>query len=252
MSLLIDYREGSEALVAPLLEAKLPAIESDLNSGDLAFVGRGVGGEGVMIGIEHKTIADALSSLRSNRLNEQAEKMEKDFAVRYIIVEGEIIINERGQLMRRAGWKTQKPYPGIRATEFFKRLFVLHLQRGLTPIFSPNRRTTIKIIEYLYRIWTDQDFDEHKSHLGLYQPPTHALASEFVDVISRLPGCGMKVASAAEKKFGTIRAAVNATEGDWAELTTKDKSGHARRFGGSNAQKVVTAVTNRRGKHARR
>lgn len=249
-TLLVDYREGSKDLLAPLLAMGLPCEESDLatggdsqNAADLAFVGRGEKGVGVMVGIEHKKLADLSSSLRTKRINEQARKMQTDYQFRYLIVEGDLMIDDRGHLLKRAGWRSMKAIEGVSAPELFKRVFVLQLTMGLTPLFVPTRRVALKAIEYLYRVWTDQDLDQHKSHLDVYEPPTIVPPTDFVRTVRTFPECGLKVAGAAEGEFGSIRAAVNAGARAWANVTTRDRHGNTRRFGESNAQKVVTYVT---------
>lgn len=240
--LLVDYREGSKELIAPLKRAGLPASEDDLASGDLAWIGRGVGGEPVWIGIEFKKINDLMQSLRSNRMNEQALKMQDDYRYRYLLIEGELSIDTQGRMLRRSRWGGTTPIPGLGAAELFKRVYVLHLMFGLTPIWMPTRTLVLKQIEFLYRIWTDQDMDKHKSHLGVYEggivPPTG-----FVRTVKTYPGCGLKVAKAAEAKFRTIRRATNANAEEWAALETTDEQGRARRLGTANAEKIITHLT---------
>lgn len=241
--LLVDYRSGSEELIAPLQKAGLPATKDDLPEGDLAWIGRGEKGEPVWIGIEFKKVAELMQALRTNRVNEQARRMAKSFRYRYLLIEGDMHMDEQGRMLRRAKWGDWKPLPGLSAAELFKRVYVLHLTYGLTPIFVPSRYMTIKQIGFLYRVWTDQDLDKHKSHLGIYEPPTLVEPSAFVRTVRSYPGCGIKLALAAEDQFGTIRRATNATAAEWAALETTDDHGKTRRFGAANAAKILTHLT---------
>lgn len=242
--LLVDYRDGSKELLKPLMQVKLPAEIADLNSGDLAFSGRGEKGEDVLVGIEHKKWPDLLDSLRSNRINEQARKMQADYKYRYLMVQGEIRIGEDGRFQRRCGRRSFRSVPGPTASEAFKRVFVLHLAYGLTPIFVPDGRTATKVIEFLYRVWTDEDMDAHKSHLGLYMPSTQiGNPDDFDIVVGGLPEVGRAYRQAAKKQFRSIRRAINAGPAAWAELEAYDKRGNKRKFGLSRATKLEHAIT---------
>lgn len=245
--LLVDYREGSKDLKEPLramgLPVTAPEIKDDLDSGDLAWIGRGEKGEKIWIGIEFKKLGELMQSLRSNRVNEQALRMQHEFRFRYLMIEGELIMDKKGHMMRRSAWNSVQEMPGLSAGELFKRIYVLHIKFGLVPIFVPDRRMALKQIEFLYRVWTDQDQDQHKSHLGIYEPPLIVEPSGFVRTVKTFPECGLKIAAAAEKVFRTIRRAVNANADEWAAIETVDERGRARRLGSSNAAKIIDHLT---------
>lgn len=248
----VDPRDGSKELVIPLRAIGIEVVDDEwLPGGDLKFIGRGEGGSPVTIGIEHKQIADLVSSIRSERLQgHQLLEMRGakegalplyDFA--YLLIEGEVLYDARGTLMRRTGRGTYKPMNGkMTINELYKRLNVLHLCGGLNYIFMKTQRESIKWIEALYQTWTYQDFDEHKSHLAIYNPPTLIPPSEFERVVSGLPGVGRKIAKAAEVRFSTIRRALNARTEEWAELVTVDKYGKTRKFGRKAAEKLMEVV----------
>src|SRR5579863_3250555 len=85
-------------LLEPLQQAGLPAVlaEPQLDAGDLAFCGRGVGGTSVNIGIEFKRLdsssTDLAQSLRSGRLSgEQLPKLLGErgaYDMAWLLVEG--------------------------------------------------------------------------------------------------------------------------------------------------------------------
>lgn len=245
----VDYRGGSKDLIEPLLEMGLPVVEDDMPSGDIVFTGRGEKGVPVEIGIEFKKLGELIGSLQTQRLQgHQLLKMRKAFAFSYLLTEGELMWNSQGVLTKWArvrGVRTLVPIPGnMRVNEFLKRIHVLHLRGGLNPLWSPNRQDTLKQIEVLYRVWTDQDLDEHKSHLAIYQAPMLLEATQFRKTVHTLPEVGLRVSGAAEKKFdSSLRKAIClSTIDDWANIETTDKHGNTKRLGEKTARKIMEAI----------
>lgn len=246
--ILVDYRDGSKELIAPLKKAGLPVRESDLPAGDVAFAGRGVKGAPLMIGIEYKKLPDLAQSLRTNRINEQLKKMrdiEQDgFDHCWLFIEGELSYDGMGRLTRRVGKKLWKPIPGsVNHAELIKRVYVLALCGGLHPWWTKHQRDTVKHIEFLYRVYTDKDLDKHKSHLGMFEPASLEPVSQFERTIRSLPGCGPQVAKAAEYEFVNLKRAFNASLNQWAKLETKDDQGKTRKVGSATAAKIIKAIT---------
>ena len=56
--MLVDRRAGSKELVKPLRKKGLEVVETELEFGDVSFVGKGNGGADVHIGIEYKRLSD--------------------------------------------------------------------------------------------------------------------------------------------------------------------------------------------------
>lgn len=228
----------------------LPAEEADLSVGapgpvaDLAFTGRGEGGKPVEIGVEFKKLSELIGSLRTERLQgEQLPSMRKHYDLCWLIIEGEQIFGPDGRLLRRTGRRLFRPLP-MSVGELRKRILVLHICWGLNPIFTQNRRDTLKWIEALYRTWTDTDQDQHKSHLGIYQPPTPEPVSEFRQiVIKHLPGIGFKASEAVEAKFkGSLKRAWNASAGEWASIEIRDTVGKTRKLGPVKAERIMQVI----------
>lgn len=243
----VDYREGSAALLKPLRAAGLPAEEADLavdggSSADVAWTGRGEGGVSVEVGLEFKQLSECVASIRTERLQGlQLPTMWKAYDFRYLLVEGALLFNQRGVLLRHAGKKGLRPMPGqMTVGEWLKRINVMHLCGGLNFLHTQNRKESVKYIEMLYRTWTDQDLDQHKSHLGVYNPPTPIPVSDFRQAVMRWPGVGFKMSAAVEKQFdGSIKRASLASVDTWAGIASVDKQGHQRRFGDKAAARVV-------------
>ena len=254
--LYVDYRQGSAQLAVSLERAGLPVFRdavgklADLEFGDVTFNGRGLNGVALTIGIEHKTVADLVSSLRTERLQghqlpgmraaNPGEKPRFDFC--WLIVEGKFVYDARGMLQRRSGARAFRPL-GMTVDELMKRVLILHLRGGLNPVFCAERRDTVRWVAACYRALTDKDLDKHLSHLGIYTPPALVKMSPFRETMRTLPGVGAQVSLAAERAFGgSIRRAINASVDTWADLQTMDDEGKQRRFGNAKAAKLCGAI----------
>ena len=246
---IVDPRAGSKELIQPLQDRGLDVVDSHLEYGDVSFEGRGVGDVRVSIGLEYKKVGDLLASMRSGRLEgHQLLGMREspplyDYA--YLLVEGTVHVAD-GVLVER-GWQRGKlvwrPLRGaMSAAEFFKRLHVLQLRGGLTPLWSTDLASSVLQIEMLYRVWTDKPLDEHTSHLAIYNAPPLMPVCQARRTLATLPGLGRQRTAAAHKKFGSIRRAVNATPEEWASLEVADANGKTRKLGNSQAAAIVSAI----------
>lgn len=238
--LLVDTRAGSKELIDPLHRLKLPVQEAFLEFGDLAFVGRGPGGEDKFIGIEYKKLPDLVSSIRSGRLQgHQMPGMRDTFDMSYLLIEGELQYDDQGVLLKRVGRSSWARMPGqMRVGELLKRVNVLHLCGGLIPIWAHNKKLAVTMLEMLYRTWTDCNLDEHSSHLEIYHPPTLVPVSQFRRTVSTLPGVGFEWSRAAEVRFCNLYNATTGCADDWASLNGKD----GKAFGLKRARAVVDAL----------
>jgi ERCC4-type nuclease len=216
-SLYVDYREGSHDLVAPLTALGLMVEEVTLDSGDVSFIGRGEGDAPVHVGVEFKKLAEAVSSMRSGRLQgEQAPAMMRAYDFRYLLIEGHPTWNSRGLLTRRKSAREFAPMHGhMTIAEYQKRLFTMHIMTGLTPLSTGTRHETLRLIESLYRTWTDKSLTEHHSHIAIYRAPSLAPVSDFCRIVTGLPGIGYELARRLEKTFKTPMAFLTATDTDW-------------------------------------
>ena len=240
--LLVDERVGSHDLVTPLQALGLPASLTRLEFGDVAFVGKGVNGVDVLVGVELKKVGDLLDSLRSGRLaGHQLPGLQKMYQHTWLLVEGIWHINRAGRI--GCGTMRGKPYGRITIGELNKRLLTLQLLGGLHLWFTAGRPASLSFILALYRFWTDGNLDSHRSHITMYHPEPLKPVSQFQRTISTLPGLGWSLSLAAQKHFGSLARAATAVAAEWATLTTLDARGHTRRLGMATAAKVVTALT---------
>ena len=241
--ILVDYRQGSQELIAPLKKLGLPVDETTLEFGDVAFQGRGVKGAPVSIGVEVKKLPELVASLRSGRLQgHQLPGMCQTYDYRWLLIEGELQFDQKGALLRRAGRRDWRPMPGqMGVGELLKRLHVMHLCAGLVPLWAADQRATVVHLEMLYRVWTDVDLDEHKSHLGTYRPPSILPLSPMRTTLQTLPQVGPAASLAAQKKFKSVKRAINASTDEWASLLLVSPE-KTRVFGKKHAELVTAAL----------
>ena len=218
--ILVDYHVGSVELLEPLRRMGLPAEKGDIPT-DLFWEGRGEKGVPVTIGVEFKKLGELVQSLRTQRLQgHQLLKMRDNFQFCYLLIEGELLHDRQGRLLRRTGRREFRPLSGSMAVgELRKRLLVLHLRGGLNFIHTTTRKDTLGWIKALYHIWTDCDLDQHQSHIAIYQAPMLVPISEFRGFFSRIAGLGIRKTLPVEKHFGgSIRRAVNAPRSEWLKV----------------------------------
>lgn len=245
--LLVDYRAGSKELVTPLQAKGLEVVETTLDFGDIAFEGRGEGGQPVQVGVEFKKLPELIGAMRDGRLEgHQLLGMRGgptplyDFA--YLFIEGVLLYDTNGVMLEkrfRRGRAVLEPMRGgMPAFEFKKRLQTLHLRGGLNHEWAATREETLDNLEVLYRTWTDKDLDGHTSHLAIYNAPTLVPVSQFRRTINTLPGLALARSSAAQQRFGSLRRAFNAPADEWASVETD-----GRKLGRTTAGHIVTAIT---------
>ena len=247
--LLVDYRDGSKQLAPALERLGLPVFRNDegglptIEFGDLAFIGRGPDDKPLDIGVEFKQVGEMASSFRSDRFaGFQLPGMLHAYDHSWLVIEGEWQADHDGYLVVKGKFgRWVQAHGRITAAEFEKRLLVLGLQHGVYVWPTRARSDTLRFLATLYRAWTDKAVDEHRSTDVVYHKPLVSLrpVTRFCETVTTFPNVGLTVARAAEKVFGTIRAAVNASEAQWAAITTTDRNGKNRRVGTSDARSIV-------------
>ena len=118
---------------------------------------------------------------------------------------------------------------------------------------TTTRRDTLRVIEAIYRYWTDKDLDQHKSHMAIYAPdfdkgllvPT----SNFRKIVAYvLPGCGLQVSKAVEERClvnskPSLKKLLGLDERQWAEIASKSvgKDGvvKLRKLGEARARQIM-------------
>ena len=230
---------GSADLVAPLRKAGLEVDCVRLDWADIEFTGRGDKGEPVQVGIEVKRLGELVSDW-DRFAGEQIPKMVAHYQYRYLMYEGEWKQNNTGRLLRRGAGSVYRPLHGqSNASALRKKLYGLPLRAGVLTVQTRDHADTVRNIIDLYRMWSDDDFDKHTSHLVVYHPHGLLQVSDFVKAVSAWPRIGVQIARAAEKLFkGSVRRAAMAGPQEWAGLETVNSDGGLRKVGLSVATDI--------------
>lgn len=243
----VDTQQGSADLAPLLSSAGLTVQPCRLEWADVEFAGRGVKGESVMIGIEVKRLGELTGDF--DRLaGHQIPKMNAHYAHRYLVFEGDWKQNRRGSLLRRTGRMSFAAYHGQpNASQLRKKLITLEMCGGIhvhhINASSGKGKWSPEMIRYLvdlYRWWTDDDFDQHKSHIVNYQPHGVIPLNKFQQAFAAWPHISTKRAKVIASKFhNAIARACNASVEEWAALEIPDDEGKVRRLGMKTAQSIV-------------
>ncbi len=236
----------------------LPVCVKRLKSGDVMFVGRGEKGAPLVIGIEHKKLSDLIQSLNDGRLvGDQLPAMVREFDRSHLIIEGDWQRDADGSV---STWKSNAKRGRLRgspsAIELRKRILSLEIRTGVRVEWAPTRRWSLDYIYALFRVWTDKDLDEHRSHLAIHAPDADsALRLPMSDFRAAcqvlLPGVGFAASKVVEnlvpcldeegKPSGSMRRLCLLTFKEWSELALPDRHGKVKRLG----EKRATAIMKR-------
>ena len=221
MSILIDSRVGSKDLVKPLGSISKLAV---LEFADAMFVGGGEGNKPVFVGIEIKTVKDALSCVASGRFaGHQLPGLVKEYDIVYLLIEGPWRANREGLLEVPYGkrWRTVN----LGSRFFMWRDFELWLTSmesmgGLRMRFPYSRKETVETIKLLYRWWTHKDWGEHRSHLAANKSSSvlgvkHSLKRR---IAAQLDGVGETRSKAVAEYFPSIFEMITAPVDEWMEI----------------------------------
>lgn len=229
----------------------LPVEEATLAFGDVAFVGRGEGGNPLAVGLEHKKLPDLVQSLGNDRLaGHQLPGMLATYDRCYLVIEGEWDTDPGGRIVVPSKWKrgAGSPLKGAPpAITLMQRVMTLETRGGLRVHWSASQKASVRYICALYRFWTDRALDSHRSHLAIHAPDfDNSLltpVSDFRRVVAQIPNVGFKTSAAVEQVFGgSLRRMMFATEEEWAAITTVDDKGKPRRIGAARAKKILEAL----------
>lgn len=235
--ILIDDRVGSNDLLDPLRREGLSCDLAHLDFGDVSFIGRGLNGADVYIGIELKETRDLVSCVRSSRFSGHQLAGLQQYDRAWLLTEGIWRAGEEGVLEEmRGGWRPTKPR--IMAADLESWLLSQTIRGGISYRHCNTRRDTIRFLSVMYRWWTSKDLDEHRSHQAIYLPPPDRAMlvepSAFLKMASCLPGVGWDKAMKLEEACGgSMRALVSMSASELREIPS---------IGPKIAQRILDAL----------
>jgi len=239
--ILIDDREDLRVLL-PLFPNGTGTEVVRLDSGDFAFSGNGPEGRASrQIGLERKTFQQYVVDAQSGRLGDQIDRMMRAYHHYYLLIEGSWRVLGTGQVAchewHHDGMATP---PGFRTILGQLNTELWHggtrFVRTLDPV------ETVMFVTACHSWWTHEDWDDHRSHLKPYVPPPgfkrpsalRVFIAGLRDANYKKIGIGWTISKAVDDHFkGSIRAAVNANEAEWATIPG---------IGPTIAHRVVTTV----------
>lgn len=232
--ILVDPRAGSGPLLNKLKRrVNCPVVSFTLESGDIAFEGRGPDDSVVMVGIEHKQLGDVLGCLRTDRFaGFQLKGMNRDYNMVYLLVEGlwrpgtdgmletyvrgkgfkPLVLGNREQIRRGKGQT-------FTYAELDKHLASLEIQKNVILIRSGSQIEALSQIVDRYQ-WWQKDWDEHVSAEAIkFQANiTFQKITWLRKIACELPGIGWKKSRAVDEYFVTIERMVNALPTEWRQV----------------------------------
>jgi ERCC4-type nuclease len=228
--MLIDYRCGSgvnqrgEPDLPKFLEPHRIPIDATvtLPAGDVAFLGNGPDGTHVTVGIEVKKLHDVLTCVQDGRFAQQLIKLHDPgtgFQYRWLCVEGLWKPDPQTGVMqvpRRNGWEDMTlGYRRFMYRELDAWLITQTVCGGVFLARTGNRVETAQFLADLYRWWTSEEYEDHRSHLALptIRPDYAQLRkpSETRLMYAQLPNIGWEKSKSIEAAFPSMESLVAAT-----------------------------------------
>lgn len=248
----VDSRVGSKE-IAPLIKSRVncPVKLTKLNSADFMFEGKGPKGP-VLIGIERKCIGDMISSMRSDRLaGDQLVKMNKDYDICYVQIEGIWRPNAAGliEVFKRDrkgkwGWvplslvtkgrgKRAFPY-----SEVDGHIISMESKKcvGVIRSYSPTETAWQVVNRYN---WWRREWDSHRSTDPIKEQANVLFEKVTLAryVFNRVPGIGWEKSKALAELWPSVELMLEADPCDMEDVMVNGK-----RLGGNLALKIYNAL----------
>ncbi len=241
----IDPRTGSDRLADAIHRhhPHTPVTISRLAYADAAWLGLGPDHRPVPIGVEYKTVGDALNCMCDGRFaGHQLPGLVASYEVIVLLLEGCTRPASDGILQLQHATKHYWYAPKVGIRRFMYRdldhwLATLTFKAGVRVIRTSCLEESAAAVSNLYTWWTAKDYADHRSHLALQDS-----LSERVNIVrprllrriaAELPGVGWTRSAAVDRRFGSVMEMALADESDWAKLEG---------IGKTTAQKVCAAI----------
>src|SRR4051812_34218055 len=217
--LLIDRRIGSRELITHLPEGSYQL--SDLESGDVAFLGYGPDGPMTYpIGIERKAFYDLLECFRDTRLNQQLQKMSGYYRKIYLLVEGRPRTKHNGNILvpRSVDGKTEWVESKFTYASIDNYLNTLTDERHIQIKRSFGLEETCWQVMDIYSHCSKEGHGSHFRKDKAWEINPWMPASFEQRVAQQLDGIGEKKAGLVAKAFPSVYDMVVASEEEWQKI----------------------------------
>jgi ERCC4-type nuclease len=231
MTLLVDPRMGSAALLQPLVDRGLPAESATLEYGDVAFAGNGPEGA-VLIGIEYKHMGEAISCMTTGRFAGHQLLGMADYYEYWLLIDDvdRYRTGTEGQLQLRSGggwYDVTQGERSITALAWEHWLLSMCNVGGCRVHRVVDRRDSVEWLGYLYS-WWQKSWADHRS-VGAFNR-SRAIRKGEKPTLSRLwandlPGVGHERSEAIAAAFPSALDLANADVKRWMEVEGIGKTG---------------------------
>jgi hypothetical protein len=232
----IDNRAGS-AQIAPLLRQRGYPVElGRMDFGDASFLGTGMDGAPVTIGVEVKGLHDVLQCIKDARFaGHQLPGLLQTYDQVWLLVVGVFRSRHRDgvleyQMQRGKGegyW--QNASHGRRRSmlyhDFMSWLMTAQMKAGIRVAVVDDYQQATLWLGCLYS-WWQRGWEEHGSHLQVYDGMRDLLFDRALlvrpsvtrCVAAQLPNIGKEKSNAVAGRFKSVQAMVEATEAEWMSI----------------------------------
>lgn len=233
--LLLDPRAGSGDLLGWLKPLGVPAVLSQMEFGDAAFIGNGPDNAPHQVGIEVKTIGDVMNCMTSGRYAaHQLPGLRRDYDEVWLMIEGQWRAKEPDGLLQmqhpQKGYWFDLKAGGRRWMwkEVHGWVNTMMVLGGTKVWTTTDRAGTARAIASLYH-WWQKPFEQHsslktfvdyKARVGGQAGQPAMLRAPTVErrVYKELPGLGWERSLAVEREFPNLLTAFTADEGSWQRI----------------------------------
>lgn len=206
----VDSRTGSKEYLEPLRGTGIPAELAFLEAGDVEIIGRGLSGVPTLVGVELKQWPDVMQCIRDGRFADQQRKMRAMYEVRWLLVVGRL-----DQAVRNT--------PGGHSVqEVTSWLMTQSMCGGTLVAIVETQADAVFWLRNLHQWWTSKDFEEHRSHLSWYTPPSVGNYLEGPSPVQKvaavLPGIGAGKVQLVNELWDTPEEMMQLDEAHWRVL----------------------------------
>lgn len=240
-----EHRRSYDEFSPLLAGYHVPHVRtSELEYGDFYFDGNGPrGAETLAVGIERKTLADMMTSIRKERFSgRQLPGLLEVYDVPVLIVEGIYRACPASGLLQVPRGAGQWADLRVGSTTFMHselERFLMSVAimtayavgKPLIVLQSANRDATARKISDMYHLLTQTAWEDHRAHLGVHMPEITGpvmlrklTRDEEVKMHMRIALMGLKVGIGSDRSkdavahFPNARAMFNADEKEWQEI----------------------------------